>query len=176
MLAEAEKFKEEDEAEGLRVSAKNGLESYAYSLRNTLSRRQGRREARRLRQGDAYCRDRQDCRLARREPAGYPGGVRGAPEGARGHCQPHHDEVLRRWWRSWRWCCPAASPAVLLVASLVPVVPVPATTTVPPSRRLTKRSILSRFPSLFSSLIRALRLRTYDHGHFKIFYLEPDRI
>ncbi|KAK3990504.1 putative hsp70-like protein [Cladorrhinum sp. PSN332] len=37
MLAEAEKFKEEDEAEGLRVAAKNGLESYAYSLRNTLS-------------------------------------------------------------------------------------------------------------------------------------------
>ncbi|KAG7285591.1 Heat shock 70 kDa protein [Staphylotrichum longicolle] len=37
MLAEAEKFKEEDEAEASRVSAKNGLESYAYSLRNTLS-------------------------------------------------------------------------------------------------------------------------------------------
>jgi len=36
MLAEAEKFKEEDEAEGRRVAAKNGLESYAYSLRNTL--------------------------------------------------------------------------------------------------------------------------------------------
>ncbi|TLD25096.1 hypothetical protein PspLS_05742 [Pyricularia sp. CBS 133598] len=36
MLAEAEKFKEEDEAEASRVSAKNGLESYAYSLRNTL--------------------------------------------------------------------------------------------------------------------------------------------
>jgi heat shock 70kDa protein 1/2/6/8 len=36
MLSEAEKFKEEDEAEGRRVSAKNGLESYAYSLRNTL--------------------------------------------------------------------------------------------------------------------------------------------
>jgi heat shock protein 1/8 len=37
MLAEAEKFKEEDEAEARRVAAKNGLESYAYSLRNTLS-------------------------------------------------------------------------------------------------------------------------------------------
>ncbi|SPO03966.1 Heat shock 70 kDa protein [Cephalotrichum gorgonifer] len=37
MLAEAEKFKDEDEAEAARVSAKNGLESYAYSLRNTLS-------------------------------------------------------------------------------------------------------------------------------------------
>ncbi|KAH6851313.1 heat shock 70 kDa protein [Chaetomium sp. MPI-CAGE-AT-0009] len=37
MLAEAEKFKEEDEAEANRVAAKNGLESYAYSLRNTLS-------------------------------------------------------------------------------------------------------------------------------------------
>ncbi|KAK7746845.1 Hsp70 chaperone [Cytospora paraplurivora] len=37
MLAEAEKFKEEDELEAKRVSAKNGLESYAYSLRNTLS-------------------------------------------------------------------------------------------------------------------------------------------
>ncbi|KAJ4271619.1 Hsp70 chaperone [Fusarium torreyae] len=37
MLNDAEKYKEEDEAEGKRVAAKNGLESYAYSLRNTLS-------------------------------------------------------------------------------------------------------------------------------------------
>ena len=37
MLSEAEKFKEEDELEGQRVAAKNGLESYAYSLKNTLS-------------------------------------------------------------------------------------------------------------------------------------------
>jgi heat shock 70kDa protein 1/2/6/8 len=37
MLAEAEKYKEEDEAEGARISAKNALESYAYSLRNTMS-------------------------------------------------------------------------------------------------------------------------------------------
>ncbi|KAI9158392.1 heat shock protein 70-2 [Paramyrothecium foliicola] len=36
MLADAEKYKDEDEAEGRRVAAKNGLESYAYSLRNTL--------------------------------------------------------------------------------------------------------------------------------------------
>lgn len=37
MLAEAEKYKAEDEAETSRISAKNGLESYAYSLKNTLS-------------------------------------------------------------------------------------------------------------------------------------------
>jgi len=37
MLAEAEKYKEEDEAEAARIGAKNGLESYAYSLRNTLA-------------------------------------------------------------------------------------------------------------------------------------------
>ncbi|KAF1827497.1 heat shock protein 70 [Dissoconium aciculare CBS 342.82] len=37
MLAEAEKYKAEDEAESARISAKNGLESYAYSLKNTLS-------------------------------------------------------------------------------------------------------------------------------------------
>merc|ERR1712005_69635 len=37
MLAEAEKYKAEDEAEAARISAKNALESYAYSLRNTLS-------------------------------------------------------------------------------------------------------------------------------------------
>ena len=37
MLAEAEKYKEEDEAEAARIQAKNGLESYAYSLKNTLS-------------------------------------------------------------------------------------------------------------------------------------------
>jgi L1 cell adhesion molecule like protein len=37
MLAEAEKYKAEDEAESSRIQAKNGLESYAYSLKNTLS-------------------------------------------------------------------------------------------------------------------------------------------
>jgi heat shock protein 1/8 len=37
MLSEAEKYKAEDEAEAGRISAKNGLESYAYSLKNTLS-------------------------------------------------------------------------------------------------------------------------------------------
>ncbi|TKA68977.1 Heat shock 70 kDa protein 2, partial [Cryomyces minteri] len=37
MLAEAEKYKDEDEAESARISAKNALESYAYSLKNTLS-------------------------------------------------------------------------------------------------------------------------------------------
>jgi heat shock 70kDa protein 1/2/6/8 len=37
MLAEAEKYKEEDEAEAARIGAKNGLESYAYSLKNTMS-------------------------------------------------------------------------------------------------------------------------------------------
>jgi len=37
MLAEAEKYKEEDELEASRIQAKNGLESYAYNLRNTLN-------------------------------------------------------------------------------------------------------------------------------------------
>ena len=37
MLSEAEKYTEEDEAEASRISAKNGLESYAYSLKNTMS-------------------------------------------------------------------------------------------------------------------------------------------
>ncbi|KAL1584736.1 Heat shock 70 kDa protein [Cladosporium halotolerans] len=37
MLADAEKYKEEDEAEAGRIQAKNGLESYAYSLKNTAS-------------------------------------------------------------------------------------------------------------------------------------------
>lgn len=37
MLAEAEKYKAEDEAEAARISAKNALESYAYSLRNTMN-------------------------------------------------------------------------------------------------------------------------------------------
>ncbi|USW53515.1 Putative Heat shock protein 70 family [Septoria linicola] len=36
MLAEAEKYKDEDEAEAARIQAKNALESYAYSLRTTL--------------------------------------------------------------------------------------------------------------------------------------------
>lgn len=37
MLSEAEKYKEEDEREAARIAAKNSLESYAYSLRNTLT-------------------------------------------------------------------------------------------------------------------------------------------
>ncbi|CAX44665.1 heat shock protein, putative [Candida dubliniensis CD36] len=40
MVSEAEKFKEEDEKEASRVQAKNQLESYAYSLKNTLSEEQ----------------------------------------------------------------------------------------------------------------------------------------
>ncbi|WPK23434.1 hypothetical protein PUMCH_000675 [Australozyma saopauloensis] len=37
MVSEAEKYKEEDEKEASRVQAKNGLESYAYSLKTTLA-------------------------------------------------------------------------------------------------------------------------------------------
>ncbi|KAL1985544.1 hypothetical protein VTN96DRAFT_7764 [Rasamsonia emersonii] len=37
MVAEAEKYKAEDEAEAARIQAKNGLESYAYSLKNTIN-------------------------------------------------------------------------------------------------------------------------------------------
>jgi len=37
MLSEAEKYKAEDEEEAGRIGAKNALESYAYSLKNTLS-------------------------------------------------------------------------------------------------------------------------------------------
>ncbi|CAK7895254.1 heat shock protein Ssa2p [[Candida] anglica] len=40
MVNEAEKFKEEDEKEAARVQAKNGLESYAYSLKSTLGEEQ----------------------------------------------------------------------------------------------------------------------------------------
>ncbi|KAI5953376.1 SSA3 [Candida jiufengensis] len=36
MVSEAEKYKEDDEKEASRIQAKNGLESYAYSLKNTL--------------------------------------------------------------------------------------------------------------------------------------------
>ncbi|GHM93531.1 Hsp70 ATPase ssa1, partial [Saccharomyces cerevisiae] len=37
MVAEAEKFKEEDEKESQRIASKNQLESIAYSLKNTIS-------------------------------------------------------------------------------------------------------------------------------------------
>jgi L1 cell adhesion molecule like protein len=36
MVADAEKYKAEDEAAAERISAKNGLESYAYNIRNTI--------------------------------------------------------------------------------------------------------------------------------------------
>ncbi|EEQ39106.1 putative heat shock protein [Clavispora lusitaniae] len=37
MVSEAEKFKEEDEKEAARISSKNTLESYAYSLKNSIN-------------------------------------------------------------------------------------------------------------------------------------------
>merc|ERR1711939_1246209 len=37
MVAEAEKYKAEDEANRLRIEAKNGLENYAYSMKSTLA-------------------------------------------------------------------------------------------------------------------------------------------
>ena len=37
MVNEAEKYKKEDEEAASRISAKNGLESYAYNLRNSLN-------------------------------------------------------------------------------------------------------------------------------------------
>nr|P41753.1 RecName: Full=Heat shock 70 kDa protein [Achlya klebsiana]AAA17562.1 heat shock protein 70 [Achlya klebsiana] len=37
MVQEAEKYKSEDEANNVRIEAKNGLENYAYNLRNTLN-------------------------------------------------------------------------------------------------------------------------------------------
>ncbi|KAF3990820.1 hypothetical protein FT663_00633 [Candidozyma haemuli var. vulneris] len=40
MVSEAEKFKDEDEKEAARVQAKNGLESYAYSLKTSLGEEQ----------------------------------------------------------------------------------------------------------------------------------------
>jgi heat shock 70kDa protein 1/2/6/8 len=40
MVSEAEKYKAEDEAATARISAKNGLESYAYNLRNSLNEEQ----------------------------------------------------------------------------------------------------------------------------------------
>lgn len=45
MLAEAEKYKAEDEEAAARVTAKNGLESYAYSLKNTISENADKFEA-----------------------------------------------------------------------------------------------------------------------------------
>lgn len=42
MVNDAEKYKAEDEAVAARVSAKNELESYTYSLKNTLSESQGK--------------------------------------------------------------------------------------------------------------------------------------
>jgi heat shock protein 1/8 len=36
MVSEAEKYKAEDEAAATRIQAKNGLESYAYNLRNSV--------------------------------------------------------------------------------------------------------------------------------------------
>jgi L1 cell adhesion molecule like protein len=37
MVSEAEKYKAEDEAATARISAKNGLESYSYNLRNSMN-------------------------------------------------------------------------------------------------------------------------------------------
>ena len=44
MINDAEKYKAEDEAVAARVQAKNGLESYSYSLKNTLSENESKFE------------------------------------------------------------------------------------------------------------------------------------
>jgi len=49
MVADAEKYKAEDDAAAERIKAKNGLESYAYNLRNSLNEEQF---ASKLDQGD----------------------------------------------------------------------------------------------------------------------------
>lgn len=40
MVANAEKYKAEDEAAAARISARNGFESYAYNVRNSLNEEQ----------------------------------------------------------------------------------------------------------------------------------------
>lgn len=121
MLAEAEKYKEEDEAEASRIQAKNGLESYAYSLRNTLG---DEKVEEKLDAGD-----KEKLKKAIDETVewldnnttatkvgsiiliqyktyanNFVGRVRIPAEGVGRCCQPYHDEVLPepRWCSSWR--------------------------------------------------------------------------
>jgi len=131
MLAEAEKYKEEDDAEASRIQAKNGLESYAYSLRNTLG---DEKVEEKLDAGD-----KEKLKKAIDETVewldnnttatkvsliiliqhkthsnNFVGRVRVPAKGVGRSCQPYHDEVLPeprrcsswRHARCWRfpWC------------------------------------------------------------------------
>merc|ERR1712093_7295 len=97
MVDEAERYKAEDEANRVRVEAKNSLENYCYSMKNTMGEKIGF-EAQRRRQVHRDGEDRRDDVVARRQPDGREGGVRGEAEGARGRREPH---PCRSWGRGW---------------------------------------------------------------------------
>lgn len=123
MLAEAEKYAEEDKEAAERVQAKNALESYSYSLKQVrlpslpfsimstlvhvltpiLDPVRERRQVRRCRQGDPRGQDLRDHLVARHRRDCFQVRVRRAAKGIGASCQPNHAEVLRLAGRCSGW-------------------------------------------------------------------------
>merc|ERR1712146_845526 len=106
MVEEAERYKAEDEANRVRIEAKNSLENYAYSMKNTMA---DEKLAGKLSDGDKKSVEDKinETIVARCQPVGREGGVRAEAEGARGRRQPHPPEPLgwhaRRHARRHAW-------------------------------------------------------------------------
>merc|ERR1712107_400554 len=96
MVNDAEKFKNEDEAQKERISAKNSLESYIFNLKSTLDQDQIKSSSQRViylsKEGTGF-----RLGLAGREPAGGEGGVHGQTEGTGGQSKEGHGENLQLW-------------------------------------------------------------------------------
>ena len=88
MVNEAETYKAKDEAASARIASKNGLESYAYNLRNSINDEKLAEKKKledSVNEAISWLNNSQEASKEEYEEA----------EGTRGHCQPHHAEVVR---------------------------------------------------------------------------------
>ena len=90
MTADAEKYAKEDEEFKKKVEAKNGLENYCYSMKNTLGDDKLKDKLSDDDKSKADQGHRRRARVARVQPARREGGVRAQAEGGRGHLHAHH--------------------------------------------------------------------------------------
>lgn len=128
MVSEAEKFRNEDEAQRDRVAAKNALESYCFNIKQTMEDEKvnlingtmlnlsfvaAQGQDQRGRQEEGSRQVPRNIVLAGCKPDGRQGGVRAPPEGAGVRLQSDHHQALpirwrcrHAWWSRWNaWRC-----------------------------------------------------------------------
>merc|ERR1719498_56928 len=101
MTADAEKYAKEDELFKKKVEAKNSLENYCYSMKNTLDDENVKDK---ISDDDkAKAKEAVEGSLSPRgQPDGRGRGVRGQAQGGRGHLHAHHDRHVLAGRRRWR--------------------------------------------------------------------------